>query len=339
MEIKAINGKLAVQCSQPSSWLKSFVLVSCLLFGSQPVAADGRCLKSERAVNVGGQTEQVREYLCRGQSSAPSVKVSFYRLSEVIAGSLAETGDASWVEPILGKVRLIETPAFMELKALTKAFGNTNEHSEAALIFGISVPGGKPPSERKPLSENSDRQRKVVTFRTPWADGDWSFDFPLPHFSNSILKSTAFPTEFSQRYRENCDEPAVKAINCMILWKYLTRREVERFGEYWRLENKNAGQGGDQSGPYEPHARYMKLMLHLTRGGWPEDLLMVDSPSMLDVHEGGLGLDAARLVCDDHLHMTGRSSHVCPSCGKERCRACHPRVCPRCRSTSARPLQ
>lgn len=47
--------------------------------------------------------------------------------------------------------------------------------------------------------------------------------------------------------------------------------------------------------------------------------------------EWGLGLERARLVCDDHLHLTDLSGQSpCSSCGKAWCRACHGDACPRC---------
>jgi hypothetical protein len=47
--------------------------------------------------------------------------------------------------------------------------------------------------------------------------------------------------------------------------------------------------------------------------------------------EWGLGLERARLVCDDHLHLTDLSGQSpCSSCGKGWCRACHGDACPRC---------
>jgi hypothetical protein len=50
------------------------------------------------------------------------------------------------------------------------------------------------------------------------------------------------------------------------------------------------------------------------------------------VSDWGLGVGRARLVCDDHLHLTDPSGQApCPSCGKAWCRACHPAACPRCR--------
>jgi len=45
----------------------------------------------------------------------------------------------------------------------------------------------------------------------------------------------------------------------------------------------------------------------------------------------GLGVGRARLVCDDHLHLTDPSGQApCPSCSKAWCRACHSAACPRC---------
>ena len=49
----------------------------------------------------------------------------------------------------------------------------------------------------------------------------------------------------------------------------------------------------------------------------------------------GLGLERARLVCDDHLHLTDLGGQApCPSCGKAWCRACYGAACPRCKRTN-----
>ena len=49
----------------------------------------------------------------------------------------------------------------------------------------------------------------------------------------------------------------------------------------------------------------------------------------------GLGLERARLVCDDQLHLTDLGGQApCPSCGKAWCRACQG-ACPRCKRTAA----
>ena len=50
----------------------------------------------------------------------------------------------------------------------------------------------------------------------------------------------------------------------------------------------------------------------------------------------GLGLERARLVCDDHLHLTDLGGQApCPSCGRTWCRACHGAACPRCERAAA----
>lgn len=48
--------------------------------------------------------------------------------------------------------------------------------------------------------------------------------------------------------------------------------------------------------------------------------------------EWGYTTEAARIVCDDALHLVSLAGHApCETCGKEYCRACHPRQCPKCR--------
>jgi hypothetical protein len=53
--------------------------------------------------------------------------------------------------------------------------------------------------------------------------------------------------------------------------------------------------------------------------------------------EWGPGVEAARLVCDERLHLTDVGAQApCTGCGKGWCRACHPAACPRCRPARER---
>ena len=52
--------------------------------------------------------------------------------------------------------------------------------------------------------------------------------------------------------------------------------------------------------------------------------------------EWGTGLERARLVCDERLHLTDLGGQApCQSCGKAWCRACHGPICPRCKRATA----
>src|SRR5437763_633079 len=65
----------------------------------------------------------------------------------------------------------------------------------------------------------------------------------------------------------------------------------------------------------------------LVRIDWHPAVRMIEPPPS----DWGLGIGRARLVCDDHLHLTDPSGQApCPSCSKAWCRACHPAACPRC---------
>ena len=59
---------------------------------------------------------------------------------------------------------------------------------------------------------------------------------------------------------------------------------------------------------------------------WHASVRLLEAP----LDEAGIGLDQSRHVCDEKLHVTSVAGQVCPSCGKARCRACHPKACPRC---------
>ncbi len=60
---------------------------------------------------------------------------------------------------------------------------------------------------------------------------------------------------------------------------------------------------------------------------WHAAVRQMETP----LDETGLGVDCARLVCDEQLHLTSTTGQTCPACAKPRCRACHPQACPRCK--------
>ena len=65
----------------------------------------------------------------------------------------------------------------------------------------------------------------------------------------------------------------------------------------------------------------------IVRLDWHPAIRMMELPPC----DWGLGLERARLVCDDQLHLTDPSGQApCLSCGKTWCRACHAAACPRC---------
>ena len=60
---------------------------------------------------------------------------------------------------------------------------------------------------------------------------------------------------------------------------------------------------------------------------WHAPVRQMETP----LDETGLGVDHVRLVCDELLHLTDATGQSCPACAKDRCRACHPAACPRCK--------
>jgi hypothetical protein len=64
---------------------------------------------------------------------------------------------------------------------------------------------------------------------------------------------------------------------------------------------------------------------------WNPLLRKLDTPAC----ESTYTQSAARVVCDDRLHLVSLAAHApCSNCQKSYCRACQPRVCPKCKNGS-----
>jgi hypothetical protein len=65
----------------------------------------------------------------------------------------------------------------------------------------------------------------------------------------------------------------------------------------------------------------------IIRIDWHPAIRLIEAPPC----DWGVGGGRARLVCDDHLHLTDMTGMApCVSCGKAWCRACHSAACPHC---------
>jgi hypothetical protein len=88
---------------------------------------------------------------------------------------------------------------------------------------------------------------------------------------------------------------------------------------------------------YAPVHRYEVLIKrrkgeHIVAIDWHPAARMMELPPC----DWGLGLERARLVCDDRLHLTDLGGQaLCPSCGTAWCRACHAAACRRCERDAA----
>jgi hypothetical protein len=88
---------------------------------------------------------------------------------------------------------------------------------------------------------------------------------------------------------------------------------------------------------YAPVHRY-EVLIKRRKGerivaiDWHPTVRMMEPPPC----DWGLGLERARLVCDDQLHLTDLGGQAaCPTCGKAWCRACRGAACPRCKRAAA----
>lgn len=268
-------------CAQP----RGLVAAALAIFAGVAWAGQVRaqCLQDAREVKLGAGSVRLVSYLCRAPGAASPVRIGFYRLSEAAAGSLLSGKPWAEIARLLGKGKLIDTAPGREAANLFRQFGRTETHDDSFQIRA-SAAGG---SEAEPIEAGTGA--KALTYITyPDAEGGGGQPISLPDADATIKTTSAWGPEFRFYYRNYPQCTAPEALECAVLWRYLTAEDVVQFEARAKREQEALGldanpgmteiDGVPVATPSEmatPGAEQLPLIQYLTKDGWPEDFITV----------------------------------------------------------------
>lgn len=254
--------------------------------------ASAGCLKDEREVQFKDGSARLRSYLCETAPGGPRVRVEFHRLSEAAAGSILMGSPYPEVEQTLGKLEVLSNPVAANAKAIFEEFGTRQRHV-TCFKFDLEAPAGgvnySTQNARGETDQSQCLEREIWYLGIPDLAGyTWHF-VPLPRDVLQIQKKLDWPAGYAFTFGD-CSEGDI--IACSKIWRYLRRDDLDNYIANTRLwERAIEKTDSPREEEYilgEDDKKYYALIRKLTKGGWPEDLMVaVGAP----VGCGGFGFN------------------------------------------------
>jgi hypothetical protein len=237
------------------------------------------CTKSER--------EGLASYLCQldSQGSAPAFRLEFHRLSEAVIGDLVTNTDGHIVSNVLGRPKIIETNTGTELAALYRNFA-TSETLQSAFFVRMTTPD-KPDVEKAAepgMGQYGEGTRRMTYITNPDTEGLVEMDFPLPETVQEVQSNDGWPDDIKLFYGcdpndyFNLDEDPNYVFSCSSPWRYMSAADPSSYEDNLRRFRDmitDVYQRQYYENPRPNVMRYLGLVRHITRNGFPQDLIPI----------------------------------------------------------------
>jgi hypothetical protein len=307
--------------ARTSTAVRSFICGSVLLISNPAWPAD--CVSQVSHLAGVANFPQVREQVCSsdGSANAGDLKITFLRLGEAVAGSMARKAPIPELESILKGMTVAENEVFKELASIFGKFGHTQTYPADSVRLVLNIKAFSPGLDGNwksveiptaPRPANSSQQ--FWTISAPFGNTPDGVAISMKAALDTILKTDSWPAGFKQFYICRSSE-----ILCARNWTYLELGNLQTIGRDTAAADHAAGvllDGSDKSGNGTPAAgddggnssdwpspQYqadIPLFRYLGAAGWPQEFLVANSGNdecggdfYFNYHPRPLALDVA----------------------------------------------
>lgn len=244
-------------------------------------AAIGKCLKDTRpAYKNEGSKVRIGGYLCEHVTTdgeTQKIGVEFIRLSELAISELFSDDQSAHVSELIGTKHIHENAVYKEIKTIFERFANPT--GGTFLSLELETPRHGTDGDLARLSDLGDDigQWSSVSNYEPDIYG-----IPLLKERRVIQNTNVFPVNVSLYYAcENYTDNINSILGITVVWRYFNRNDIENYAknlaEYNKLVRSNDnGVIETEGSPADPPS-YFEFIKYVTRNGWPEDFLYVES--------------------------------------------------------------
>jgi hypothetical protein len=264
-----------------------------LFFSCQAQSAD--CTSRFSRLSGDQKLPEVREQVCStdAATTAGDLKITFLRLSEAVAGSLAKKDPIPEFEAILKGPTVSQNEVFQELVSIFDKFGYKENRTAESIGLVLNVktlgPGqvAKWKSVELPVAPRpANSVQAFWTISSPFAN-TLDAEVSMKEARDTIMKTDGWPSGFKQTYICRRAE-----ILCTLTWTHLDLRDLDVVERDTFADEKKAGSALDDGAPNNdgsnvasdalewPHPRYkanFSLFRYLGASGWPREFLIASS--------------------------------------------------------------
>lgn len=256
-----------------------------------PSAQAEICAKDHHSVEYGTKTANLQDYNCVIGSSAAGLRVTFYRVSEIVAGALIKGVSLPAIDRIIGPITFVNNDVYNETKELFSKFGNSVVYETADDInWSVTIAGeteAAPPKVQATPAATPTATSMKAYYLTGLYTSIASDGILLKSPSEEILNTAHFPNGYSMTY--TCEPDASAFVTCTTLWRYVGASEFDGIltdvdDAYRRVERELGATNGDnadrlmqlRSGTSDIK-RYFALLRYLDQRSLPPKFLYISN--------------------------------------------------------------
>jgi hypothetical protein len=256
-----------------------------------PLAHAQQCDIDRLTVNYGKSKADLQGYICNVNGDGGKLRISFYRVSETVAGALVMGDPIPAVDRIFGGFSFVQNSVLREIKTLFTSYGASRIYDSdetIALAIGAkwpppSAPGSDPGSfwTVVPMSDDKKANKPVKTWRisnAPYVKSDGVL-LKLP--SEVTLNTDHWPSDYNMFY-DCLKKEKLKLISCTTIWKYLEASDFDAIVRDVRVAAQRAEKGALQDKAairtgISAIERTFALFNYLNKGKLPTDFASISS--------------------------------------------------------------
>jgi hypothetical protein len=201
-------------------------LASAVLLPGQARSAD--CVFQHSPLGGRSGLPQVHELLCSPETSGSPgpVKITFLRLNEAVAGSLAKNEPILEFEGILKGITVAKNDVYRELQIIFDKFGRKQVYPADGVQLVLSIResggGGWKSIELAPAQRDAKGSQKFWTVSSPYPQPADRVDVPMNAAQATIYGTDHWPVGFKQIYTCRSQD-----ILCTTVWTYLRLADLD----------------------------------------------------------------------------------------------------------------
>jgi hypothetical protein len=246
----------------------------------------GACVPQTETIKKHDDSTEMIRYLCSANpgKDAPTLRISFYRLDEALAGSVVTSVSLPELQTAVGPFLTVDNDVAAEARTLFQQYGSQRDYdfANSDVSWNIDLNDTHLESAVDQVDDTSAKRKKSsarprLVRHIRYLSGAFSLTDTSPvlgEIENTLLHTTRWPAGY-KFFFAGCDDDF---ISCTTLWRYITASDFDLLLQDMRdYVRKTIAKVSDRSASpiVSDYERSFQLERYLAQNGMPPDFLSV----------------------------------------------------------------